>query len=121
MLVTYQQVLENVRSDIGDTFSDNYAYSSEDMIRYAAQGVREMWQARPSLKYDPNTGKTYDETLVIPEAFSQSGYTVPIASQFIPALEAYIMFRCLSRDVTDAGNAAAAKAMKDRYDALIVG
>jgi hypothetical protein len=119
MAITYSQIISGVRSDLGDTYPDAYAYSDEDMIRYAAQGVREMWNLKPSLKYNPATGRLYDDTTVIPAAFYQSDFTVPIATNLIPALEYYIQFRCLSRDVTDAGNAAAAKGMKDHFDAMM--
>ena len=121
MASTYQQVVDNVRKELGDTYSDNYTYSDADMTHYAAQGVLDMWNKKPSLKYDLSTGRLYDESAVIPASDVQLYYTVPIPSNLICAVEAYVVFRCLSRDNTDSGNAAAAQICKERYDALIGG
>ena len=112
---TFNDVIDAVRSDLGDIYSDDYAYSTGDMMRYAAQGVREMWKLIPSLQYDPSTGKLYVAADVLPTIEYQTAIPIPVLETYIPALESYVMFRCLSRDVTDSGNAAAARAARRRF------
>lgn len=121
MTTTFEQLILQVRSDIGDTYADNYTYADADMLRYAVQGVLDMWRVRPSLKYNPETGVLYDRDTVLPTAVDQLHYEVPVQQPYVPALEAYLMHRCLARDITDAGNAAAAKLYKDKYDQILAG
>jgi len=117
----FQQVIADARSELGDTYTGSYSYSAADMMRYAVDGVREAWRVRPSLKYDPSTGELYDVAVVLTPADFDESYEVPLPPEVQFALTYYIVFRCLSRDVTDAGNANAAAIAKARFDQIVMG
>lgn len=116
----FQNVITDARSELGDTFEGSYSYTSADMLRYAVDGVREAWSMRPSLKYNTSTGALYDPAIVLPSTIDEY-HIVPIPEEKQHALQYYIIFRCLSRDVTDAGNANAATIAKARFDQIIMG
>ena len=116
----FQEAIAAARSELGDTYVGNYSYSPADMLRYAVDGVREAWRVRPSLKYDTSTGALYDAATVLPSTIDAYHF-VPLPEEKQYALAYYIIFRCLSRDVTDAGNAAAAKIWKSGFDQIIAG
>ena len=117
---TFQTAIADARSELGDTYDGSYAYSAVDMLRYAVDGVREAWRVRPSLRYDTATGALYDPATVLPSTIDAYHF-VPLPEEKQYALACYIIFRCLSRDVTDAGNAAAAKIWKSEFDQIIAG
>lgn len=116
----FQDAIADARSELGDTYEGSYSYSPADMLRYAVDGVREAWRVRPSLKYDTSTGALYDPDTVLPSTIDAYHF-VPLPGEKQYALACYIIFRCLSRDVTDAGNAAAAKIWKSEFDQIIAG
>ncbi len=117
----FQDAIADARSELGDTYEGNYSYSPADMLRYAVDGVREAWRVRPSLKYDTATGALYDPAAVLPSSVEEVAYPVPLPDETQYALTYFIVFRCLSRDVTDAGNAAAASVAKGRFDQIVLG
>lgn len=121
MAKTFQTVISDARSELGDTYVGNYAYASEDMLRYAVEGVREAWRVRPSWQYDTSTGKMYDAGTVLPETTNDSYFVVPMPPAVQYVITYFIVFRCLSRDVTDQGNANAAAVAKARFDAIVAG
>jgi len=116
----FQNAIADARSELGDTYEGSYSYAAADMLRYAVDGVREAWSMRPSLKYDTSTGALYDPTTVLPSTIDEY-HTVPLPEEKQHALQYYIVFRCLSRDVTDAGNANAATIAKARFDQIVMG
>jgi len=117
----FQNAIADARSELGDTYEGSYSYAAADMMRYAVDGVREAWRVRPSLKYDTSTGALYDPTAVFPPTPEVVNYTVPLPTEYQSAVMWYIIFRCLSRDVTDTGNAGAAANAKKQFDTLIAG
>ena len=121
MAKTFQTVISDARSELGDTYAGNYAYSPEDMLRYAVEGVREAWRTRPSWQYDTTTGKMYDADAVLPDTVADSYFLVPMPTAVQYVITYFIIFRCLSRDVTDQGNANAAAVAKARFDAIVAG
>lgn len=118
---SFQDIISDARSELGDTYEGSYAYTPADMLRYAVDAVREAWNMRPSLRYAVATGALYDPATVIPPTVNEAYYTLPISDDSEAAIVSYIVFRCLSRDVTDAGNANAAAAAKKRFDQIIMG
>ncbi len=116
--MTFQKAIENARSELGDTFSGSYSYTNEDMLRYANEGVREAWRLRPSLKYNPSTGALYDPTTVFPSLYTDS-FEIPMPQEAHDAISYYIVYGCLSRDVTDEGNANMATVAKTRFLEII--
>ena len=117
----FQDAIADARSDLGDTYAGSYSYSAADMMRYAVDGVREAWRVRPSLKYDTSTGALYDPTTTLPPTVNEDHYAIPLPEETQYAITYYLIFRCLSRDVTDAGNANAATIAKTRFDQIIAG
>ena len=117
----FQEAIAAARSELGDTYVGNYSYSPADMLRYAVDGVREAWRVRPSLKYNTATGALYDPATVLPPTVNEDHYEVPLPEEVQYALPYFLVFRCLSRDVTDAGNAAAAAVAKGRFDQIVGG
>lgn len=117
----FQNAIADARSELGDTYEGSYSYTSADMLRYAVDGVREAWSMRPSLKYDTSTGALYDPAVALPTAENETHFTLPLPEEKQYALPYYIIFRCLSRDVTDAGNANAANIAKARFDQIVMG
>jgi hypothetical protein len=117
----FQNAIADARSELGDTYEGSYSYAAADMMRYAVDGVREAWSMRPSLKYDTSTGALYDPATVLSSTVSVEYYELPLPEEKQHALQYYIIFRCLSRDVTDAGNANAATIAKARFDQIIMG
>ena len=116
----FQDAIAAARSELGDTYDGNYSYFPADMLRYAVDGVREAWKMRPSLRFDA-TMALYDPATVLPPTVNEDHYEVPLPDEAQCALPYYLVFRCLSRDVTDAGNAAAASVAKGRFDQIILG
>jgi len=118
----FQDAIADARSELGDTYAGSYSYSPADMLRYAVDGVREAWRVRPSLKYDTSTGALYNADAALPpETIYNAGYEIPLPTEAQLGVVYYIVFRCLSRDVTDAGNANAATIAKARFDQIIAG
>lgn len=117
----FQNAIADARSELGDTYAGNYSYDPADVLRYAVDGVREAWRVRPSLKYDTATGALYDPTAVLPPSVAEDYYNIPLPTEYQSAAMWYIIFRCLSRDVTDTGNAGVAANAKKQFDALIAG
>ena len=118
--MTFQDAILSARTELGDTYEGSYAYASSDLLRYAIEGVREAWRVRPSLRYDATTGALYDPDVVLPST-TDVYFTVPIPEDKQPAIYMFVVFRCMSRDVTDEGNAAAAKFWKSEFDRVIMG
>lgn len=119
--MTFQEAITNARSELGDTYEGSYAYQDADMMRYAIQGVREAWRVRPSLQYDESTGYLYDLSTVLPISTDDLYYDIPLPHETQYALEFYIVYACLSRDVTDEGNIATSNIAKERFDKIILG
>lgn len=117
----FQHAIADARSELGDTYEGSYSYSAADMMRYATDGVREAWRVRPSLKYDTATGTLYDPATALPPTVNDDYYALPLPAEVQYAITYYIVFRCLSRDVTDAGNANAAAIAKARFDQIVMG
>lgn len=117
----FQDAIADARSELGDTYEGAYSYSPADMLRYAVDGVREAWRVRPSLKYNSATGALYDPATVLPPTVNEDHYEIPLPAEAQYALAYYLVFRCLSRDVTDTGNAAAAAVAKGRFDQIVGG
>lgn len=117
----FQTAIADARSELGDTYEGSYSYTPADMLRYAVDGVREAWSMRPSLKYNTSTGALYDPATVLPSTINEEHYELPLPEEKQYALQYYIIFRCLSRDVTDAGNANAATIAKARFDQIVMG
>ena len=117
----FQDAIADARSELGDTYAGSYSYAAADMLRYAVDGVREAWRVRPSLRYDPTTLLPYEAADVLPPSVNEDSYEIPIPEAAQVAITYYIIFRCLSRDVTDAGNAAAAKMWKSEFDRIVAG
>jgi len=117
----YRTAISDARSELGDTYVGSYSYAPADVIRYAAEGVRAAWIKRPSLRYDEATGLLYDPAVVLPKVETDDYLPIPLAEAAQPALAFFIVFRCLSRDVTDKGNAAAAAAAKAQFDQIVMG
>jgi hypothetical protein len=117
----FQTAIAEARSELGDTYKGSYSYTPADMMRYAVDGVREAWSMRPSLKYDTSTGALYDPASVLPPTVNDDHYALPLPAEVQYAITYYIVFRCLSRDVTDAGNANAATIAKARFDQIVMG
>ena len=118
--MTFQEAITTARSELGDTYSGSYAYQDVDMLRYAIDGVREAWRTRPSLKYDESTGVLYDTTTVSPDTVDD-GYDIPLPESTCRAITYYIIYGCLSRDVTDENNASMAEISKSRFNLIISG
>ena len=116
----FRDVIDDARAEIGDTYEGSLAYPLEDMLRYAVAGVREMWRLRPSLRYAADTGKLYDPDVKLPSTIDEN-FTVPLPDEARAPLAWYIVFRCLSRDVTDKGNATAASNAEAQFTRFIVG
>lgn len=117
--MTFRDAIENARSELGDTFSGSYSYSDEDMFRYATEGVREAWKMRSSLRYDEDLRMYSSRSLTQNTVFINEG--IPLPDDYVGVVAYYIVYRCLSRDITDAGNAEAAKVMFERFVQLVMG
>ena len=116
----FQNAIADARSELGDTYEGTYSYLPADMLRYSVDGVREAWVARPSLRFD-DTMLLRDPATTLPPSTGEDYYPIPLPDDKQAAITYYIVFRCLSRDVTDAGNAAAAAVAKQRFDQIIMG
>lgn len=116
----FQTVIDEARSELGDTYEGSYAYAAVDMMRYAIEGLREAWRTRPSLKYNVTTGVLYDSDSVVP-SINDFHYEVPLPEGIESALTYYVVYKCLSRDITDVGNANAAIVAKARFNQIVTG
>ena len=117
--MTFQDAITTARSELGDTYDGAYSYSNEDMLRYAIEGVREAWTNRPSLKYNETTGALYDETTVFPAVVATvTDLPLPASAQY--AVSYYIIYGCLSRDVTDDSNVKVAQIAKERFNQIVM-
>lgn len=117
----FQDAIMGARSELGDTYEGNYSYQTADMLRYAVDGVNAAWGKRPSLKYSEATGKLYVPADVLPAAAPDENFAIPLPDDTQVAITYFVIYRCLSRDITDAGNAAAAAAWKTLFDQTIAG
>lgn len=115
----FQDAITDARAELGDTYEGNYSYPAADMRRYAVDGVREAWKIRPAQRFD-ETLVMYPDS-VLPASEADIALPIPLSDEMQVAITYYIIFRCLSRDITDAGNAAAAAAWKARFDQTIAG
>lgn len=120
-MATFRDMIDAARGELGDTYVGSYSYESDDMLRYAIQGVREAWRARPSLKYDTATGRLYDESIVFPTSYDTGGVEIPLPESHMEAILWFIIYRCASRDLTDTGNANIAASAKDKFDKIVAG
>lgn len=120
MIRLFQHAITDARSELGDTFSGAYSYEQSDMLRYAVEGVREAWRQRPSSRYDVDTGLLYDPSAVLPVTDDDT-LPIPLEDRLYAALVKFIVYRCLSRDITDTGNANVAAAAKAEFDTIVRG
>ena len=119
--MTFQEAITNARSELGDTYEGSYTYEDADMLRYAVEGVREAWGSRPSLKYDESTGVLYDNATVIATSASETFYDIPLPDGIQSGIIYYIIYGCLSRDITDENNAKSSVVAKERFRNIIMG
>jgi hypothetical protein len=117
--MTFQDAITTARSELGDTYDGAYSYSNEDMLRYAIEGVREAWTNRPSLKYNETTGALYDETDVFP-TLATTATDIPLPASTQHAIQYYIVYGCLSRDVTDENNVNVGMIAKERFNQIVM-
>ncbi len=117
--MTFQQAITNARSELGDTYEGSYAYTNDDMLRYANEGVREAWSVRPSVRYDESTGALYDSASVFPSLYTDI-VEIPLPVSIHHAVVYYIVYGCLSRDVTDEANAKRAEFNKTRFMEIVL-
>ena len=118
--MTFQEAITNARSELGDTYVDSYTYADADMLRYAVEGVREAWAIRPSLKYDESTGVLYEASMALPSVV-EDYFDLPLPESVHQAIVYYIVYGCLSRDVTDENNASVAEIAKSRFAGIVTG
>lgn len=117
----FKTAIADARSELGDTYEGSYSYTQADMMRYAVDGVREAWRVRSSLRYNPETGELYVAETVLPPNLTEDYFDIPLPVEVQSVIMYYIVFRCLSRDVTDKGNAAGASKAKERFDQIVMG
>ena len=113
---TIGDVVADVRVELGDTYEGAYSYLTADIVRYIGEGIVALRELRPSTAYDPDTGRLLhddDKWASLNEA--DTPFFVPVTARYRKTLAAYAMFKCLSRDDTDRGNAARADAAYKRF------
>lgn len=116
----FEHAITRARSELADTFEGTYSYANEDMLRYAIDGVQEAWGMRPSLQYDEQTGVLYDKATVLPASVDEVHFQIPLPTTTQEAIVYYMVYGCLSRDVTDENNAKAAAVAKERFTILVM-
>lgn len=88
MAVTFQQVCDAARLDLND--ADKTRYSDADLLKFANDGVRTIFQMRPDL-FIGNMAYDFGVDALI-------GATIPISGIYKPVLQDYIVFRAQKRD-----------------------
>lgn len=109
-------VIADARVELGDTFEGSYAYATGDLARYVGEGIVTLRGMRPSVAYDRTTGKLLnddDKWAALGEG--DTAFYVPLEPRYRRTLTAFAVFKCLSRDETDKGNAARADDAYKRF------
>lgn len=107
MAVTFQQVCDAARLDLND--ADKTRYADADLLKFANDGIRIMFQMRPDL-FIGNMAYDFGTDLAI-------GITVPMSPVYKPMLQDYVVFRASKRDdehVNDGHTAAGLAWFKER-------
>lgn len=105
MSFTVADILTKAQSDLKDTYEGSRTYTPREMAGYAGEGIVELRRVRPSTRYDMATGELFDDDdswIKLEE--SQTNLTAPVEGRYFPALVAYVIYKCMMRDVTDEGN-----------------
>lgn len=121
MTKTVGNAVTEARSELKDVNSGGFAYSSADMCRYCGEAVLELRRIRPATRYD-ETFQVYDDDAVW-AGLSEADESRALLGEdrFYPGLVAYIIARCLSRDITDESNMKVAATWMGRFNALAEG
>lgn len=121
MTKTVGNAVGEARAELKDVNVGGYAYSSTDMTRYCGEGVIELRRLRPATRFD-ETFQVYDDDAVW-AGLSEADESRPLPGEdrFYPGIVAYIVSRCLSRDITDQANMQVAAIWLGRFTALAGG
>lgn len=121
MTKTVGNAVLEARAELKDVNAGGFTYSPGDMARYCGEGVLELRRVRPSTRYD-ETFQVYDDDSVW-AGLSEADESRALLGEdrFYPALVAYIIARCLSRDITDESNMKVAATWMGRFTALAGG
>ena len=116
MAFKVSDIISDARSDLKDSYEGSYTYFQADMARYAGEAVVALRQVRSSTRYDPVTEELYDDDgswLALTE--DQINLAIPVEDKYRPSLAAYIIYKCMMRDVTDEGNKSVAEDAYNRF------
>ena len=112
---TVANVIGDARGELKDVSSGNYTYSQADMARYCGEGILEMRRVRPSMRYSETLELLTDEDTWATIGESGLSTTLPIEDRYYADLVAYVIARCLSRDITDESNLAVAATWMKKF------
>lgn len=98
MFFTCQEILTRARAVLNDEIAD-YRWDDPRAIRYAADGLRELYTRKPSCGYTDG-----DIVTTAPADPTAATDTIRVDRRFLVAISDYVVSRCLSEDSEDANN-----------------
>ena len=121
MRKTVGDAINEARGELKDVNEGSFTYSHEDMARYCGEAVVEMRRVRPSTRYDANMNLYSDDDEWATLGPGASGETLPLESRYYAAIPAFIIARCLSRDITDETNLQVASIWMGKFSQIAAG
>lgn len=112
---TVGDAITDARTELKDVNSGNYNYSTVDMARYCGEGILELRRLRPSTRYDEDGALLDDEDTVGAWTDAHVSVEIPLHIRYYAGLVAFVIARCLSRDITDESNLAVAKTWMEKF------
>ena len=116
---TVADAVREARVELGDTREGNFRWADADMVRFCGEAVVMLRRARPSVLYGADMRLMDDDDVWVSSA--HEGMVVPVEPRYWEAVPAYIVHRCLARDVTDDANAKVAAQWLAKFEAVAGG
>lgn len=117
-----RQAVEDARVELGDTSEGSHAYTQEQMLAYCGEAVIRLRTVRPSTRYDSAAMRMLDDDDMWRSTHAgMAELKLPFEDRYYDAVVAFIIYRCLSRDVTDQSNLETAGFWFQKFDGIARG
>src|SRR5690606_18410956 len=102
--MTPATVINQVRNELGDTATGNYRWANSVLLPLLNDGLREVWQKRPDVRFDSN-GDLQDFTAATINVETLGTDALLLDDKWAPVLVHYVLSRALAFNRADQASA----------------